>query len=459
MRVEPPHSLRKTSAQPVSRSVTERVRAPASESSIPAQSTRARCVDRNAPRPRTSTVTRRWCRRRSLRRSPPPTASDRPRCAPRNFSVTCQFSRRYPPDVRGAPHATAAIAQRHRDGRRPPARPRRGTAASPARRFVRPDRRPCAPSTSDVDCRAAGRPRGTAAARSSAACSAHRRTRKRSPGTRNPRACRTSSASSAIHTVPGSAPPCGSGPRRARQRQTDVGAEHAARPRGHLERARLADHPGPSIVSCETPRTSRFALGRVDDRRTDEVVRRAGTDVSRAADSPAGERLGARERLPGRPEQPPDRLLELLVVHGEHGVAQPVRAPPATSGASNARASSPVAALAVSRTLTSLDGRQVRDARIGRGLEQVAAASRPPATRRGSPERSVRDDDRRAVRRAPRAPGGSSPPSSPPSRSERRAPREIRFAVGELGDQTGRGAAVGCDRAHAFGHVGLSEVA
>src|SRR5438552_14381888 len=48
--------------------------------------------------------------------------------------------------------------------------------------------------------------------RSSAACSAHRRTWSRSPGARNPRASLASSASSASQICPGGCPPCGSGP-------------------------------------------------------------------------------------------------------------------------------------------------------------------------------------------------------------------------------------------------------
>ena len=152
--------------------------------------------------------------------------------------------------------------------------------------------------------------------RSSPACSAHRRTRNRSPGTRNPRACCTSSG---VERDPHGARLGASVRLRARRRPSAHRPTSApntpAGARGHLERARLADHAGP-VDRLLRRRPGRSASPRPCRRppsRGSSRTRR-GRTVSARPDPPAGERLGARERRAGRPEQPADRLLQLLVV-------------------------------------------------------------------------------------------------------------------------------------------------
>ena len=78
-------------------------------------------------------------------------------------------------------------------------------------------------------------------------------------GTRTRARAAHPSASSAIHTVPGSAPPCGSGPA-APVSARPTPAPNTRRAPAAISRAHASlTTPGPSIVSCDTPRTLRFA--------------------------------------------------------------------------------------------------------------------------------------------------------------------------------------------------------
>ena len=179
--------------------------------------------------------------------------------------------------------------------------------------------------------------------------------------------------------------------------------------------------PGPSIVSCETPRTraSPRPCRRPPNRRS-SPTRRGRTSAGCATPPPVSDSAHASDR-PGRAEQPPDRLLELLVVDGED--ASPSR----SAHLGDQRGEQRLGFLARCRLGGEADLDLARRTPGTRRSDWTRprtgrAASPPPATRRGWPIGASATRSSR-VRRATRAPAGSSPPSSPPSRLERRAPR------------------------------------
>jgi hypothetical protein len=118
----------------------------------------------------------------------------------------------------------------------------------------------------------------------------------------------TSSASIATQTVPGSAPPCGSGPA-ARSTTLPTSAPNRRRAPAAISEAQASLTTPARRSSPARHRDVPLRLRRCTSRRADEVCGRPRDRCQPGSHSPAGEGLRARERPPGVPEQPSDRLL------------------------------------------------------------------------------------------------------------------------------------------------------
>ncbi len=109
-----------------------------------------------------------------------------------------------------------------------------------------------------------------------------------------------------------------------RQRETEIGHQDAARSRRHLPRACLAHDTGTVDRRLRDAEQVALRPRGIRDDGARERCGGAGDGREPRAHASPGERLrtGEGETVPA--EQPKDRLLERLVIHAEHDVAEPL---------------------------------------------------------------------------------------------------------------------------------------